>query len=119
MRQNISRGRRAAGEGAYDRRQAGSESGETDLQRHVTDKDGKYEITEKGRRNVNTVASSLPYTVRAKADRLTAPVAASMSVSEMLKCVAVVSANDCAVALAELLCGTEEAFVKRMVPSLI
>ena len=38
----------------------------------------------------------------------------SMSVSEMLKCVAVVSANDCAVALAELLCGTEEAFVKRM-----
>jgi len=38
----------------------------------------------------------------------------SMSVSEMLKCVTVVSANDCAVALAELLCGTEEAFVKRM-----
>lgn len=37
-----------------------------------------------------------------------------MSVSEMLKCVAVVSANDCAVALAELLCGTEEAFVRRM-----
>ena len=37
-----------------------------------------------------------------------------MTVSEMLKCVAVVSANDCAVALAELLCGTEEAFVRRM-----
>ena len=37
-----------------------------------------------------------------------------MSVDEMLKCVAVVSANDCAVALAELLCGTEDAFVKRM-----
>jgi D-alanyl-D-alanine carboxypeptidase (penicillin-binding protein 5/6) len=37
-----------------------------------------------------------------------------MSVSEMLKCVAVVSANDCAVALAELVCGTEEAFVQRM-----
>ncbi len=37
-----------------------------------------------------------------------------MSVSEMLKCVAVVSANDCAVALAEELCGTEEAFVQRM-----
>ena len=37
-----------------------------------------------------------------------------MSVSEMLKCVAVVSANDCAVALAEHLCGTEEAFVQRM-----
>lgn len=38
----------------------------------------------------------------------------SMSVSEMLKCIAVVSANDCAVAMAELICGTEEAFVKRM-----
>lgn len=37
-----------------------------------------------------------------------------MTVHEMLKCVAVVSANDCAVALAELLCGTEDAFVKRM-----
>ena len=37
-----------------------------------------------------------------------------MTVGEMLKCVAVVSANDCAVALAELLCGSEEAFVKRM-----
>ena len=37
-----------------------------------------------------------------------------MSVGEMLKCVAVVSANDCAVALAEQLCGTEEAFVRRM-----
>lgn len=37
-----------------------------------------------------------------------------MTVSEMLKCVAVVSANDCAVALAEKLCGTEDAFVRRM-----
>ncbi len=37
-----------------------------------------------------------------------------MTVAEMLKCVAVVSANDCAVALAEHLCGSEEAFVARM-----
>jgi len=37
-----------------------------------------------------------------------------MSVSEMLKCVAVVSANDCCVALAEHLCGSEAAFVARM-----
>ncbi len=37
-----------------------------------------------------------------------------MTVSEMLKCVAVVSANDCAVALAELIAGSEEAFVQRM-----
>ena len=37
-----------------------------------------------------------------------------MSVGEMLKCVTVVSANDCCVALAEHLAGTEEAFVGRM-----
>lgn len=35
-------------------------------------------------------------------------------VSELLKCVTVVSANDAAVALAEHLCGSEEAFVARM-----
>ncbi|MBR3294373.1 MAG: D-alanyl-D-alanine carboxypeptidase [Oscillospiraceae bacterium] len=37
-----------------------------------------------------------------------------MSVSDMIKCIAVVSANDCAVAMAEHLSGTEEAFVARM-----
>ena len=37
-----------------------------------------------------------------------------MSVSDMLKCIAVVSANDCAVAMAEHISGSEEAFVQRM-----
>lgn len=37
-----------------------------------------------------------------------------MTVSDMLKAVAVSSANDCAVALAEHISGTEEAFVARM-----
>ena len=37
-----------------------------------------------------------------------------MTVDEMLKCIAVVSANDCAVAMAEHLSGTEELFVERM-----
>lgn len=37
-----------------------------------------------------------------------------MSVSEMLKCIAVVSANDCAVAMSEYICGSEEQFVRRM-----
>ena len=37
-----------------------------------------------------------------------------MSVDDMLKCIAVVSANDCAVAMAEHLSGTEEVFVERM-----
>lgn len=37
-----------------------------------------------------------------------------MSVDEMLKCIAVVSANDCAVAMAEHASGSEELFVQRM-----
>lgn len=37
-----------------------------------------------------------------------------MSVSDMIKAVAVVSANDCAVALAEHIAGSEEAFASRM-----
>ncbi len=37
-----------------------------------------------------------------------------MSVEEMIKCVVIASANDCAVALAEFLCGSEEAFVAAM-----
>lgn len=37
-----------------------------------------------------------------------------LTVEEMLKCVAVVSANDCAVALGEHLAGSEEAFVAMM-----
>ena len=38
----------------------------------------------------------------------------TMSVEEMLKCVIIASANDCAVALAEHVAGSEEAFVARM-----
>lgn len=37
-----------------------------------------------------------------------------MSVRDMLKCIAVVSANDCAVAMAEHICGSEENFVRLM-----
>ena len=37
-----------------------------------------------------------------------------MSLSDMLKCITVVSANDCAVAMAEHISGSEEIFVKRM-----
>ena len=37
-----------------------------------------------------------------------------MTVDEMIKCIAVSSANDCAVAMAEHICGSEAAFTKRM-----
>ncbi len=38
----------------------------------------------------------------------------SLSVDEMLKCICVVSANDCTVAMAEYLCGSTESFVEKM-----
>ncbi len=38
----------------------------------------------------------------------------TMSVEEMLKCVVIASANDCAVALAEFVAGSEESFVAAM-----
>ena len=37
-----------------------------------------------------------------------------LTVDEMLKAICVVSANDCTVAMAEYLCGSEEAFVSKM-----
>ena len=52
---------------------------------HVAEKNGKFAITEKGRRNVDAVSSSLPYTVRAKAERLCAPVAAAMRRASMIE----------------------------------
>ena len=38
----------------------------------------------------------------------------TLSVDEMLKAICVVSANDCTVAMAEYLCGSQEAFVEKM-----
>lgn len=38
----------------------------------------------------------------------------SLTVAEMLKAICVVSANDCTVAMAEYLCGSEELFVQKM-----
>ena len=54
---------------------------------HIAEADGKYEITEKGRRNVGFAGSSLPYSVRAKADRLTAPVASAMNRASQIETV--------------------------------
>ena len=41
-------------------------------------------------------------------------VRAELTVAEMLKAICVVSANDCTVAMAEYLCGSQEAFVEKM-----
>ncbi len=42
---------------------------------HIDEVDGGYRITEKGARNAETVESSLPYSVRMKAERMLAPLA--------------------------------------------
>ena len=46
---------------------------------------GKYQITETGSRNVETVESTLPYSVRAKARRMAEPLAESMRRAALLK----------------------------------
>ncbi|MGM9615366.1 MAG: DUF4364 family protein [Oscillospiraceae bacterium] len=53
----------------------------------VREENGKYEITEKGRRNVGYVGSGLPYSVRAKADRLTAPTVLAMQRARQIETV--------------------------------
>ena len=42
------------------------------------------------------------------------PCTEELTVAEMLKAICVVSANDCTVAMAEYLCGSQEAFVEKM-----
>ncbi|MGI5936233.1 MAG: DUF4364 family protein [Oscillospiraceae bacterium] len=52
---------------------------------HVTESDGKYRITEKGIRNGSAIESSLPYSVRSKAERAALSVAAVMRRNSMIK----------------------------------
>lgn len=52
---------------------------------HVTESEDGYQITEKGARNADTVESSLPYSVRSKAEKLLQPVAERMQRLNMLK----------------------------------
>jgi D-alanyl-D-alanine carboxypeptidase (penicillin-binding protein 5/6) len=72
------------------------------------------EAIEEGKISLDTMVSASEHAASMGGSQIWLEPGEQMSVTEMLKCVAVVSANDCAVALAELLCGTEEAFVQRM-----
>ena len=68
---------------------------------HFEEKRGKYRITEKGSRNVAEVGSSLPYSVRTKASRITAPIAEKMRRAAMLTAEHTVSESGaCSVTLA-------------------
>lgn len=51
---------------------------------HIDYEDKKYKITEKGARNAETVESSLPYSVRMKAERMLAPLADKMRRDAMI-----------------------------------
>lgn len=51
----------------------------------ITEEKGKYQITEIGHENVNTVESTLPYSVRSKARKVTAPLAEKMRRAAMIK----------------------------------
>ena len=68
---------------------------------HIEEKRGKYRITEKGSRNVADVGSSLPYSVRTKASRITAPIAEKMRRAAMITAEHTVSESGaCSVTLA-------------------
>lgn len=51
---------------------------------HITENEEGYCITEKGARNADAVGSSLPYSVRAKANKLIAPVEERMRRAAMI-----------------------------------
>lgn len=66
----------------------------------INKKAGKYQISEKGARNVEQVGSSLPYTVRRKATRTTAPIAETLARFSMITAEHEISDSGCNVHLA-------------------
>lgn len=72
------------------------------------------EALEKGTLSLDTIVTASATAASMGGSQIWLEEGERMSVGEMLKCVAVVSANDCAVALAEQIAGTEEAFVQQM-----
>jgi len=86
---------------------------------HITEEDEEYTITDKGRRNAETVESSLPYSVRSKALKLIAPVEERLARAAMIRAESKTDENGCRVSLAmsdgkgeiislSLLCAGEE-----------
>ena len=65
----------------------------------VVKSDGKYRISEKGSRNVAQVGGSLPYTVRRKATRTTAPIAEKLARFSMITAKHEANENGCTVHL--------------------
>ena len=75
---------------------------------------GRYAITEKGRQDVGYVGTSIPYSVRAKADRLTAPVAAAMRRSNQIETASELRRDGSAVVSLRLSDGIDEVLALRL-----
>ena len=72
------------------------------------------EAIDSGQLSYNTVITASAHACSMGGSQIWLKENEQMTVSDMLKAVCVVSANDCAVALAEQIAGSEEAFVERM-----
>ena len=73
-----------------------------------------FEAMDEGKFDYETPVSASSYASSMGGSQIWLEEGETMTVNEMLKAVAVASANDCTVALAELVCGSEEAFVEKM-----
>ncbi len=72
------------------------------------------EAVDEGKISLTDMVSVSEYAASMGGSQVFLEAGETMSVEEMIKCVVIASANDCAVALAEYLCGSEEAFVAEM-----
>ena len=73
-----------------------------------------FEQLDSGRLSTDTVVTASTNACAMGGSQIWLREGEQMTVDEMIKCIAVSSANDCAVAMAEHICGSEAAFTKRM-----
>ena len=73
-----------------------------------------FEQLDSGRLSTDTVVTASANACAMGGSQIWLREGEQMTVDEMIKCIAVSSANDCAVAMAEHICGSESAFTKRM-----
>ena len=73
-----------------------------------------FEAMDEGKFDVNTEVSASEYASSMGGSQIWLEPGETMTVNEMLKAVVVASANDCTVAFAELVSGSEESFVEKM-----
>ena len=73
-----------------------------------------FEAVDKGEASLSDTVTASAHAASMGGSQIWLKESEQMTVSDMLKAVCVVSANDCAVALAEQIAGSEDAFVERM-----